>query len=208
MELPFDAPHLYLPDEVPAVASQEISRIEAGMPPETTEICYVKARLVTPRQSFVVDTLLHVHQKSVHAAREFYWLLLATIIVCVTTVVLLLFFFLHSFYRLLILRCFRAKSTRSPVAAPQVSPVPDSELEHVETGTRNIDPQGQVTSPPMHCRTHTAKPRHVVIVTSLPMSTRADSSRYLHTSRLAAQPKRLAQRHSSDALTFTIQNIK
>jgi hypothetical protein len=135
MELPLDVPHLYLPDEVPAVASHEIARIEAAMPPETTGLDYVKARLVTPRQSFDVDTLLHVHQKSVHAARESYWLRLATIIACITTDILLLFFSLRSYFRLLILRCFPASSTLSPVASPRVSPVPDSELEHVETGT-------------------------------------------------------------------------
>ena len=72
MELPLDAPNLYLPDEFPAVASHEIARIEAAMPPETTGLDYVKARLVTPRPSLDVDTLLHVHQKSVHEARESY----------------------------------------------------------------------------------------------------------------------------------------
>jgi len=48
MELPLGAPHLYLPDEVPAVASHEIARIEAAMPPETTRLD-LEARLVTPR---------------------------------------------------------------------------------------------------------------------------------------------------------------
>ena len=145
MELPLDAPHLYLPDEVPAVASHEIARIEAAMPPETTGLDYVKARIVTPRQSFDVDTLLHVHKKSVHAARESYWLRLATITACVTTVVLPLYASLRSYFRLQVLRCFPAKSKPFPVAAPRVSPVPDSELEHVETGTRNTDPQKPVT---------------------------------------------------------------
>ena len=115
------------------------------MPSVATRLDYVKARLVTPRQSFDVDTLLHMHQKSVHAARESYWLRLATIIACITTVSLFLFFCLRSYFRLLILRCFPANSTPSPVTAPRVSPVPDSELEHVETGTRNIDSQGPVT---------------------------------------------------------------
>jgi hypothetical protein len=145
MELPLDVPHLYLPDEVPAVASHEISWIEAAMPPKTTRLDYVKARLVAPRQSFDVDTLLHVHQKLLHEARESYWLRLATIIACITTVILLLFFSLRSYIRLLILRCFPANSTSSPVAAPRVSPVPDTELEHVETGTRNIDSHRPVT---------------------------------------------------------------
>jgi hypothetical protein len=72
MELPLDTSRLYLLDEVPAVASHEISQIEAAMTPETTGLDYVKARLVTPRQSFDVDTLLLVHQKSVHAARKSY----------------------------------------------------------------------------------------------------------------------------------------
>jgi len=123
--------------------SHEVSRIEAALPPEATRLDYVKARLVTPRQSFDVNTLLHVHQKSVHAAQESYWLRLATIIACITTVTLL--FSLRSYFRLLILRCFPANTTPSPVATPRVSPVPNSELEHVETGIRNIDPQGPVT---------------------------------------------------------------
>ena len=49
MELPLDAPHLYLPNEVPAVASHEIARIEGAMPPETTGLDYVNVRLVTPK---------------------------------------------------------------------------------------------------------------------------------------------------------------
>jgi hypothetical protein len=115
------------------------------MPPETTGLEYVKARLVTPRQSFDVDTLLHVHQKSVHAARESFWVRLATIIACIVTIILLLSFSLRSYFRLLILRCFPANSTPSPIATPRVSPVPNSELEHVEMGTRSIDPQVPVT---------------------------------------------------------------
>ena len=49
VELPLDASHLFLPDEVPAVASHEIARIEGAMPPETTGLDYVNVRLVTPK---------------------------------------------------------------------------------------------------------------------------------------------------------------
>ena len=69
-ELPLDVPQLFLPDRVPAVASHELAKIESAMSPETSGLDYVKERLFTPRQAFDVDTLLHVHQKSVHAARE------------------------------------------------------------------------------------------------------------------------------------------
>ena len=44
------------------------------MPSEATDIDNLKARLVTPRQFFDVDTLLHVQQQSVCAARESHWL--------------------------------------------------------------------------------------------------------------------------------------
>ena len=120
MELPLDAPRLYLSDEVSAVASHELARIEAAMPPETTGLDYVKARLVTPRQSFDVDTLLNVHQKSEHAARESYWLRLATIIACITTIALLLFS--RSYFRILILRCF--PQTPHPLLSPHLEFLP------------------------------------------------------------------------------------
>ena len=57
-------------EEIPAAASHDIAKIEAAISPETSGLDYVKERLVTPRQAFDVDTLLHVHQKSVHAAQE------------------------------------------------------------------------------------------------------------------------------------------
>jgi len=145
VELPLDAPRLFRPDEVPAVATHDLARIEAAMSPETSGLDYVKEGLVTPRQSFDVDTLLHVHQKSVHAAQESHWLRLTTIIACFITIVLLLFFSLRSYFRILILRCWPVNSGPSPIAAPRVSPVPDAVLEHVETGTRNLGPQESVT---------------------------------------------------------------
>ena len=143
-ELPLDAPQLFLPDRVPAVASHELAKIEAAMSPETSGLDYVKERLVTPRQAFDVDTLLHVHQKSVHAAQESHWLRLTTMIACSITIILLLFFSLRSYVRILFLRCWHVKADPSPIAAPRVTPVPDAILEHVETGTRKLGPQEPV----------------------------------------------------------------
>ena len=75
-------PLLFLPDSVPAAASHEVAKIVEDMPPETSGLDFVKERLVTPRQTFDKDTLLHVHQKSVHAAQESHLLRLALIIAC------------------------------------------------------------------------------------------------------------------------------
>ena len=144
-ELPLNAPQLFLPDSVPAVASHELAKIEAAMPPETSGLDYVKDLLVTPRHAFDVDTLLHVHQKSVHAAQETHWLRLTTIIACSITIILLLVFSLQSYFRTLFLRCWHVKADPSPVAAPRVTPVPNAVLEHGEIGTRSLDPQEPVT---------------------------------------------------------------
>ena len=143
-ELPLDAPQMFLPDRVPAVASHELAKIEAAMSPETSGLDYVKERLVNPRQAFDVDTLLHAHQKSVHAAQESHWLRLTTIIASSITIILLLFFSLRSYVRILFLRCWHVKADPSPIAAPRVTPVPDAILEHGETETRNLGPQEPV----------------------------------------------------------------
>ena len=114
------------------------------MSPETSGLDYVKARLVTPRQSFDLNTMLHVHQKSVHVAQESHWLRLTTIIACFITIILLLFFSLRSYFRNLILRC-HVNSGPSHIAALRISPVTDTVLEHVKTGTLNQSPQETVT---------------------------------------------------------------
>jgi len=143
-ELPLDTPQLFLPDRVPAVESHELAKIEAAMFPETSGLDFVKERLVTPRQAFDVDTLLHVHQKSVHAAQESHWLRLITIVACSITIFLLLFFLLRSYLRILLLRCWHVKTDPSPIAAPRGTAVPDAILEHEEVGTRSPGPQEPV----------------------------------------------------------------
>jgi len=114
------------------------------MSPETSGLDYVKLRLVSPRQAFVVNTLLHVHQKSVHAAEGSHWLRLTTMIACSITIILLLFFSLRSYVRVLFLRCWHVKADPSPIAAPRVTPFPDAILEHGETGIRNLGTQEPV----------------------------------------------------------------
>jgi hypothetical protein len=68
-ELPLDAPQLFLPDRIPSVESHELAHIEAALSPVTSGLDFIKERRVTPRQAFDADTLLHVYQKSVHAAQ-------------------------------------------------------------------------------------------------------------------------------------------
>jgi len=140
-ELPLDTPQLFLPDRVPAVEGHELAKIEAAMAPKTSGLNFVKERLATPRQSFDVDTLLHVHQQSVHTAQESHWLQLITIVACSVTVILLLFFLLRAYLQLLWSRCWRVKTDPSPIVAPRGMTVPDAMLEHGEEGTQSQSPQ-------------------------------------------------------------------
>jgi hypothetical protein len=143
-ELPLDTPQLFLPDRVPAVEGHELAKIEAAMSPETSGLDFVKERLVTPRQSFDVDTLLHVHHKSVHAAQESHWSRRITIVACSANIILLLLLLLRSYLQLLWLRCWRVKTDPSPIAAPPGTAVPDAMLELGEAGTRSPVPQEPV----------------------------------------------------------------
>jgi len=115
------------------------------MPPETSGLDFVKERLVTPRQAFDIDTLLHVQQKSVHAAQESHVLRLALIIAGSVTITLLLVFACRSRLRDLFVRCGQVKADPSPSAAPRVTSAPDTMLEHMEDGRRTSDPQDPVT---------------------------------------------------------------
>ena len=101
VELHLDTPQLFLPDRIPAVESQELAKIEAAMSPETSGLDLAKERLATPRQSYDVDKLLHVHQESVHATQDSRWLRLVAIAACSVTVMVLLFFLLRARLHLL-----------------------------------------------------------------------------------------------------------
>ena len=115
------------------------------MSPETSGLDYVKERLATPRQAFDVDTLFHVHQKSMHAAQESHLLRLTIIIACSISVALFLLFSCHSYFRGLFVRCWHDKAEPSPIAAPRVIPARDAKLEHGDIGHRNLDSQDPVT---------------------------------------------------------------
>jgi hypothetical protein len=144
-ELPLDAPQLFLPDKIPPVESRELAQIEAALSPETSRLDFINERLVTPRQAFDVDTLLLVHQKSVHAAQESHWLRLITIVACSVTIMVLMFFPLLSYFRILLLRCWPGKTDPVPIGTPPGTNVPDAILEHGEAGTRSSDTQGPVS---------------------------------------------------------------
>jgi len=112
--------------------------------PETSGLDFVKEQLAIPRQSYDVDTLLHLHQQWVHAAQDSHWLRLVTIAARSVTVMVLLFSLLRARLQLLWSRCWRVKTGPSPIAAPRGTTAPDAMLEHGEVGTRSQDPQETV----------------------------------------------------------------
>jgi len=143
-EFHLDTPQMFLPDRIAPVESQELAKIEAAMSPETSGLDSVKERLATPSQSYDVDTLLHVHQQSVHAAQDSRWLRLVAIAACSVTVMVLLFFLLRARLHLLWTSCWRIETGPSPIAAPRDTTALDAMLEHGEVGTRSQDSQEPV----------------------------------------------------------------
>ena len=144
-ERDLDAPLLFLPDGVPELPSHEVAKLVEALPPETSELDFVKERLVTPRQAFDVDTLLHVQQRSAHASQESHVLRLALYLTGSVIVTLLLAFACRSHLGNLLGRCGAVKADPSPIAAPRVTPASDAMLELMESGRRTLDTQDPVT---------------------------------------------------------------
>jgi len=125
--------------------SHEVAKLVEALPPETSELDFVKERLVTPRQAFDVDTLLHVQQRSAHASQESHVLRLALYLTGSVIVTLLLAFACRSHLGNLLGRCGAVKADPSPIAAPRVTPASDAMLELMESGRRTLDTQDPVT---------------------------------------------------------------
>ena len=135
---------LFLPDSVPALPSHEVAKLVEDMPPETSELDFVKERLVTPRQAFDVDTLLHVQQRSALVAQESHMLRLALILTGSVIITLLLVFACRSHLRNLFIHGGQAEADPSPTAAPRVTSDPATMLERLEDSRQTSDPQDPV----------------------------------------------------------------
>ena len=111
-KLPYwlDTPYCYIPDEVLTVADHEVPLLEQMTPREVQQIDEVRSRVITPSQTFEVDSLFHLRQVSIHQEQRTFWYLIVTTTVCALAILEILCFSLRSF----IPCCHSANTTIEP----------------------------------------------------------------------------------------------
>jgi len=73
-----DAPYCYVPDKVSTVADHEVPLFEQITPRQVQQINEVISRVITPSQTFDVDSLFHLRQVSLHQEQRTVWHLIVT----------------------------------------------------------------------------------------------------------------------------------
>jgi hypothetical protein len=78
MQSTLDTPYFYIPDKVSTVADHEIPLLEQITLKETQKIDEVRSRVITPSQTFDVNSLFHFRQVSLHQEQNTFWHLIVT----------------------------------------------------------------------------------------------------------------------------------
>ena len=87
-----DTPYFYIPDKVSTVVEHEIPLLEQIAPREIQQIDEVRSRVITPSQTFDVDSLFHLRQVSLHQEQRTFWHLIVTTTVCALAILGILCF--------------------------------------------------------------------------------------------------------------------
>jgi len=119
-----DTTHIYVPESIPVVASHEISLIKE-MSPEVKRLDEVTSKVMTPSQTFDMDSLFHIRQASLRQTNQTYWHVIATTSICAITILGILYLSLRTYVCNLIARCFPPSTVLEPSTSEQdPSPLP------------------------------------------------------------------------------------
>jgi hypothetical protein len=97
MQTTLVTPYCYIPDKVSTVADHELPPLEQMTTlREVQQIDEVRSIVITPSQTFDVDSLFHLRQVSLHQEQRTFWHLIVTTAVCALAVLGILCFSLRS----------------------------------------------------------------------------------------------------------------
>jgi hypothetical protein len=145
MQTTLDTPYCYIPDKVSTVADHEIPLLEQITPREVQQMEEVRSRVITPSQTFDVDSLIHLRQVSVHQEQRTFWHLTVTTAVCTLAILGILCFSLRSHVHNFISCCY---STNTNIEPSTVTSNPTPEIPEPSQRThfpRRNEPQQDVT---------------------------------------------------------------
>jgi len=142
MQTTLDTPHFYIPYKVSTVVDHEIPLLEQITLKKIQQIEEVRPRVITPSQTFDVDSLFHLRHVSLHQEQRTFLHLIVTTIFC--TLAILYFslrFHIHNF-----IPCCHSTSTTIEPGTVTSNPSPvipePSQRNHFP---RNDEPQRDVT---------------------------------------------------------------
>jgi len=140
-----DTPHCYIPDKVLTVADHEIPVLEQITRKEIQQIDEVRSRVITPSQTFGVDSLFHLPQVSLQQEQRIFWHLVVTTIVCTLAILGILCFSLRSHAHNFIPCCHSPNTTIEPSTVTlNPSPIIPEPSRRIYS-LRNDEPQRDVT---------------------------------------------------------------
>ena len=145
MQTTLDRPNFYIPDKVSTVADHEIPLLEKITPKEIQQMNEVRSRVITPSQTFDVDSLFHLRQVSLHQEQRTFWHLTVTNTVCTLAVLGNLYFSLRSHVHNFVPCCHSINTTIEPsTVTSNLSPVIPEPSQRTQF-PRNDEPQRDVT---------------------------------------------------------------
>ena len=79
-------PSFYLPDNISIDTEYETKQLENISPAVIQRLHDVQTKIATLKQTFDVDSLLHIHRKTLHQKQTTHWLIIITISLCATLI--------------------------------------------------------------------------------------------------------------------------
>jgi hypothetical protein len=138
LQAKLETPSLYLPSNVSAVNNREIHQLEDIVPADVAALDGITAQVTKQKQTFDVDSLVHIHQTSLQLKQHTQWTVVLTTSITVAIILGLLCFVLYSHYY---------KQSNYPLRTPP-NPGPDTREPSSSTDSAQPDEniQGNVST--------------------------------------------------------------
>ena len=80
MQTERDTPHIFLPDKVPIISTNESQQLHEMLMPTLQTLDNIQSPLATPQHSIDIDSLMHVHPSTQGSQTEIRWHTIAIIL--------------------------------------------------------------------------------------------------------------------------------
>ena len=138
-------PKCYLPDNISIVTNNEIQQLENISPAEIQKLHAVHTKVTTLQQTSDVDSLLHIHRRTMLHKQKTHWFIITTTSLCATLILgtLCFLFYFRFHYNLCIIP--KPNSTTCTSSSPTLALMP----KNIEPRNENQEQRVLFTSYPV-----------------------------------------------------------